>query len=107
MASLACPHHASPLQYLGDLGCEYVVYKNDEKSVEEIRAMNPRGILVSPGPGACTCRAARRTALCAQRHAPWAAACHASCMGGHRGRGNALALLAAPEAVCSGGVEAY
>jgi anthranilate/para-aminobenzoate synthase component II len=39
------------LQYLGDLGCEYVVYKNDEKTAEEIRAMNPRGILVSPGPG--------------------------------------------------------
>ncbi|KXZ41937.1 hypothetical protein GPECTOR_239g567 [Gonium pectorale] len=38
-------------QYLGDLGCEYVVYKNDEKTVEEIKAMNPRGILVSPGPG--------------------------------------------------------
>jgi anthranilate/para-aminobenzoate synthase component II len=27
------------------------VYKNDEKTVDEIRAMNPRGILVSPGPG--------------------------------------------------------
>ncbi|KAJ9514648.1 hypothetical protein QJQ45_028356 [Haematococcus lacustris] len=40
-----------PLQYLGDCGCEYVVIKNDEKTTEEIRAMNPRGILVSPGPG--------------------------------------------------------
>jgi anthranilate/para-aminobenzoate synthase component II len=29
-----------------------VVFKNDEKTVEELRAMNPRGILVSPGPGA-------------------------------------------------------
>ncbi|GIL76405.1 hypothetical protein Vretimale_5962 [Volvox reticuliferus] len=38
-------------QYLGDLGCEYVVFKNDEKSVDEIKAMNPRGVLVSPGPG--------------------------------------------------------
>lgn len=38
-------------QYLGDLGCEYVVYANDEKTVEEIQAMNPAGILVSPGPG--------------------------------------------------------
>ncbi|GAB4817321.1 hypothetical protein N2152v2_004367 [Parachlorella kessleri] len=38
-------------QYLGDLGCDYVVFPNDAKSVEEIRAMNPRGILVSPGPG--------------------------------------------------------
>lgn len=38
-------------QYLGDLGCEYVVFKNDEKTVEEIKAMNPKGVLVSPGPG--------------------------------------------------------
>lgn len=38
-------------QYLGDLGCEHVVLKNDEKTVEEIRKMNPRGVLVSPGPG--------------------------------------------------------
>lgn len=28
------------------------MFKNDEKTVEEIRAMNPAGILVSPGPGA-------------------------------------------------------
>ena len=27
------------------------MFKNDEKSVEEIRAMNPKGIMVSPGPG--------------------------------------------------------
>ena len=27
------------------------MYKNDEKTVDEIRAMNPRGIMVSPGPG--------------------------------------------------------
>ena len=39
------------LQYLGDLGCEHVVFKNDEKTVEEIARMNPRGIMVSPGPG--------------------------------------------------------
>lgn len=44
-------HHPFPLQYLGDLGCECVVFKNDEKTVEEILAMSPRGILVSPGPG--------------------------------------------------------
>eukprot|EP00976_Prorocentrum_cordatum_P068791 1179293-Prorocentrum_minimum.AAC.2 len=39
-------------QYLGSCGSEYVVYKNDEITVEEVRAMNPRGILMSPGPGA-------------------------------------------------------
>ncbi|GMH42831.1 hypothetical protein BSKO_10750 [Bryopsis sp. KO-2023] len=38
-------------QYLGDLGCEHTVIFNDEKTVEEIVAMNPKGILVSPGPG--------------------------------------------------------
>lgn len=43
--------HALLPQYLGDLGCEYVVFPNDAKTVDEIRAMNPRGILVSPGPG--------------------------------------------------------
>jgi anthranilate synthase component II len=39
-------------QYLGDLGCEHIVIKNDEKTVDELRDMNPRGILLSPGPGA-------------------------------------------------------
>ena len=39
------------MQYLGDLGCEHLVYKNDEKTIEELRALNPRGILLSPGPG--------------------------------------------------------
>ncbi|KAK9867869.1 hypothetical protein WJX84_004123 [Apatococcus fuscideae] len=38
-------------QYLGDLGCEHIVFKNDEKTVEEIEEMQPRGILISPGPG--------------------------------------------------------
>lgn len=38
-------------QYLGDLGCEYVVFTNDAKTVAEIKEMNPQGILVSPGPG--------------------------------------------------------
>lgn len=38
-------------QYLGDLDCDFIVFPNDAKTVEEIKAMNPRGILVSPGPG--------------------------------------------------------
>lgn len=42
---------ASSMQYLGDSGCEYVVFKNDEKTVSEIKAMNPKGVIVSPGPG--------------------------------------------------------
>jgi anthranilate synthase component 2 len=39
-------------QYLGDLGCDYEVFRNDEISIEELKERNPRGILVSPGPGA-------------------------------------------------------
>mmetsp|Transcript_11035 Transcript_11035/g.31193 ORF Transcript_11035/g.31193 Transcript_11035/m.31193 type:complete len:216 (-) Transcript_11035:1117-1764(-) len=38
-------------QYLGDLGQRYIVFKNDEKTVEQIKAMKPAGVLVSPGPG--------------------------------------------------------
>jgi anthranilate synthase component II len=39
-------------QYLGSLGCDHVVLKNDEVTIEELDAMAPIGILVSPGPGA-------------------------------------------------------
>lgn len=39
------------LQYLGELDCEHVVIFNDEKLVEEISEMNPKGIVISPGPG--------------------------------------------------------
>lgn len=39
------------LQYLGDLDCDFVVITNDQMSVEEVRDLQPRGILVSPGPG--------------------------------------------------------
>lgn len=38
-------------QYLGDLGCDYLVFPNDTKTVDEIHQMKPKGILVSPGPG--------------------------------------------------------
>eukprot|EP00803_Ostreobium_quekettii_P003656 evm.model.scf_1300.1 EVM.evm.TU.scf_1300.1 scf_1300:25824-32190(+) len=38
-------------EYLGELGCEHVVFFNDEKTVEEIKEMDPRGLLISPGPG--------------------------------------------------------
>jgi anthranilate synthase/aminodeoxychorismate synthase-like glutamine amidotransferase len=39
------------VQYLGQLGAEPLVYRNDSVSVEEARALNPDGLLVSPGPG--------------------------------------------------------
>nr|CAN74085.1 hypothetical protein VITISV_018043 [Vitis vinifera] len=38
-------------QYLGELGCNFEVYRNDELSVEELKKKNPRGVLISPGPG--------------------------------------------------------
>jgi anthranilate synthase/aminodeoxychorismate synthase-like glutamine amidotransferase len=38
------------VQYLGELGVETLVKRNDEISIEEIRALKPERILVSPGP---------------------------------------------------------
>jgi len=40
------------VQYLGDLGAEPVVVRNDEHSVAELEAMRPSRVVVSPGP--CT-----------------------------------------------------
>jgi len=40
------------VQYLGELGAEVRVVRNDEMSVAEIEALNPERIVVSPGP--CT-----------------------------------------------------
>ena len=40
------------VQYLWDEGAELVVFRNDEKTCAEIAALRPRGILISPGPGA-------------------------------------------------------
>ncbi|MBZ5664642.1 MAG: aminodeoxychorismate/anthranilate synthase component II [Acidobacteriia bacterium] len=42
------------VQYLGELGAEVEVRRNDEVTVEEIEAMHPERIVVSPGP--CTPR---------------------------------------------------
>ena len=38
-------------QYLGSLGAEPRVFRNDAITVEEIAAMKPDGIVLSPGPG--------------------------------------------------------
>ncbi len=38
------------VHYLGDLGAEMVVRRNDALDVQEAMAMNPAGILLSPGP---------------------------------------------------------
>jgi anthranilate synthase/aminodeoxychorismate synthase-like glutamine amidotransferase len=38
------------VQYFGELGQEVTVKRNDETSVAEIKALNPDGIIISPGP---------------------------------------------------------
>jgi anthranilate synthase/aminodeoxychorismate synthase-like glutamine amidotransferase len=40
------------VQYLGELGAEVEVRRNDEITVEEVEALHPERILLSPGP--CT-----------------------------------------------------
>ena len=40
------------VQYLGELGADPVVRRNDEIAVDDIGALAPRGIVISPGP--CT-----------------------------------------------------
>ena len=39
------------VQYLSELGAEVVVQRNDAITVDEIRALQPSGVLISPGPG--------------------------------------------------------
>jgi anthranilate synthase component 2 len=39
------------VQYLGELGADVVVRRNDEVTVEDIAAMQPERIVLSPGPG--------------------------------------------------------
>ncbi len=45
------------VQYLGELGAEFPiaadiqVYRNDQISLEQIRQLQPAGVLISPGPG--------------------------------------------------------
>ncbi len=40
------------VQYLGELGAEVVVHRNDEITLDEISRLNPEKIVISPGP--CT-----------------------------------------------------
>ncbi|MHB1357108.1 MAG: bifunctional anthranilate synthase component II/anthranilate phosphoribosyltransferase [Anaerolineae bacterium] len=40
------------VQYLGELGAEIKVFRNDQTTLEEIAALKPSHILISPGPGA-------------------------------------------------------
>jgi anthranilate synthase/aminodeoxychorismate synthase-like glutamine amidotransferase len=40
------------VQYMGELGAEMIIRRNDELTVEEVEALKPARILLSPGP--CT-----------------------------------------------------
>jgi anthranilate synthase component 2 len=40
------------VQYLGELGADVIVHRNDEITVDEIRVLAPEKIVISPGP--CT-----------------------------------------------------
>ena len=39
------------VQYLGELGQEIVVFRNDQVTIDEIKEINPDHIVISPGPG--------------------------------------------------------
>jgi anthranilate synthase/aminodeoxychorismate synthase-like glutamine amidotransferase len=39
------------VQFLGEMGAELVVIRNDQTTVSEIRTLNPSHIVISPGPG--------------------------------------------------------
>ncbi|MCK5126954.1 MAG: aminodeoxychorismate/anthranilate synthase component II [candidate division Zixibacteria bacterium] len=38
-------------QYIGELGYEFQVFRNDEITVKEATALNPSHLVISPGPG--------------------------------------------------------
>jgi para-aminobenzoate synthetase component 2 len=39
------------VQYLGELGANPIVYRNDQITVDQLKAQNPDYIVISPGPG--------------------------------------------------------
>ena len=39
------------VQYLGELGATPLVYRNDELALDQILALDPDAVLISPGPG--------------------------------------------------------
>ena len=39
------------VQYLGELGAEPVVFRHDERTIDELVALEPDAVLISPGPG--------------------------------------------------------
>ena len=39
------------VQYLGELGAEPIVHRHDAVTLDEMRALEPDAVLISPGPG--------------------------------------------------------
>ena len=39
------------VQYIGELGAETIVYRNDKTNMNQIKKLDPDRILISPGPG--------------------------------------------------------
>jgi anthranilate synthase/aminodeoxychorismate synthase-like glutamine amidotransferase len=39
------------VQYLGELGADLRVYRNDKITIDELKAMKPAAFVISPGPG--------------------------------------------------------
>jgi para-aminobenzoate synthetase component 2 len=39
------------VQYLGELGQDLMVFRNDKITIEEIERLSPDGVVISPGPG--------------------------------------------------------
>ena len=42
------------VQYLGEMGADLMVYRNDAITIEEMRELRPERIVISPGPGVPT-----------------------------------------------------
>ena len=54
------------VQYLGELGEEPVVYRNDALSVADVQALKPTAAVLSPGP-----KTPASTTAAAVHHVPW------------------------------------
>ncbi len=57
------------VQYMGELGAEMVVRRNDELTVDEVEALEPERIVLSPGP--CTPQEAGISIELIRRFAGW------------------------------------
>ncbi|MER3488455.1 MAG: aminodeoxychorismate/anthranilate synthase component II [Meiothermus sp.] len=56
------------VQYLGELGAELTVWRNDRFALEDVEQLDPHGIVVSPGP--CTPKEAGLSVALIRRYAP-------------------------------------